>query len=163
MIEEPKTIKQALKYLGEAVANAMCAIVEIDPNDLNTLIKAFKLLDEQITELEAHLKDLKVVFNKLDKETIPNKFIELEIDSIKLKGYNFILSHKLYASIPDAKHDEGFKWLREHGYEAAIKQTVHSGTLSSIVSRYIEEKAEEPPVDAMSIHRQQNISIRKAT
>ena len=160
---KPKTLKEAINYLGEAVANAIISVSTIDPNDLNTLIKAFKLLDDQITSLEGHLKDLKTVFNRLDKEILPNKFIELEIDSMKIKGYNFILAHKLYASITEENREKGFKWLRDKGYGEAIKETIHAGTLSSLVSNYIETNAIEPPEDTIKIHRQNSISIRKTS
>ena len=160
--KQPETIKQALNYLAKAVAHAITTVEAIDPNDLNTLLKAFKLLDDQITELASLEKELKKVFEKLDKKTLPDMFQRLEIDSIKIAGYNFILSTNIFASIPEDKHQKGFDWLREQGYGALIKEAVHARSLASVVKSYIETTAIEPPEDVMSIHRQTSISIRKA-
>lgn len=161
--KQPETIKQALTYLTKAVSNAITTVEAIDPGDINTLLKAFKLLDDQITEMSMLQTELKKVFDKLDKKTLPEMFQRLEIDSIKIGGYNFILSTNLFASIPEAKHQKGFDWLKDNGYGALIKETVHARSLASVVKSYIETTAVEPPDDVMTIHRQTAISIRKAS
>ena len=37
------------------------------------------------------------------------------------------------------------EWLRGHGHESAIKETVHSSTLSQIVGEQLRDSGELPP------------------
>lgn len=160
--DKPKTVKEALKYLDAAITNAINFVESIEGDDINTMLKAFKLLDDQVKQLEEQTKILNKVLTKLDTERIPELFKSLEMDSVKIGGYNFILSNRLFASIPADKRAAGFAWLREHGYKEAIQETVNSNTLSSIVKNHIEETAQEPSDEVMTIHRKEYIQIRKA-
>ena len=100
-------------------------------------------------------------YRHLSEERLPNVFDGLGFDSVKTGGHNFILSSTLYASIPAAKQDEGFKWLKNNGLDALIKPTVNPKALSSAITSYIEENAIEPPDTAMSIHKKRRVGIRK--
>lgn len=160
--EKPENLRQAVIYLQKAVANAVVVTSQISPNDLNTLLKAYKLLNDQADQIEAATKELNKMINRLKTEVIPKQLIDLEVDSIKMAGYNFILGTTTYASIPEDKREVGYKWLRDNGYGELIKETVHAKSLASIVKAIFEETAQDPPEEAMTIHRGYTINMRKA-
>ena len=60
-------------------------------------------------------------------------------------GWAQVNSPRLFASCPVEKFPELASWLRAHGQESAIKETVHSSTLSQIVSEQLRDSGEVPP------------------
>ena len=161
---EPKksSVRECYAALTIAVEEAIANVEGIDPNSINTLLKAFREIATFKEDLESLLKVVNHMHTKLASETIPDSFETNEIDSVKVGGYNFILGTRMYASIPEAKKEEGFAWLREHGLDALIKPNVNPQSLTSAVKSYVEEHGEMPPDTAITTHMKRNISVRKA-
>jgi hypothetical protein len=153
---------EAIKAVGEAVNNAMIYFAALDPDDVPGLLRAFKALKEHKEALDGWTECLAKFYNQLSYETIPAAFERVGVDSVKLSGRNFVVGVRFNASIPQDKQSEGFKWLEEHGLGALIRPSVNPKSLSSALSGYIEEHAEEPPPEAFSIHKQKYTSVRKA-
>ena len=157
-----KKFSEAIEGVGEAIDTAMQYFATIEPDDVPKLLRAFKALKEHKEELENWVEVLSKFFNQLSYEVIPSAFERVGVDSIKLAGRNFVVGVRFNASIPQEKRTEGFKWLEEHGLGSLIQPTVNAKSLSSALSSYIEEHAEEPPQEGFSIHKQKYTSVRKA-
>ena len=159
--ETPK-LKDAVKSLTDAIDGAMKHFATIAEDDVPALLKSFKALKEHKEELDELQTALSSFYNRLSYEIIPSTFERLEYDSVKVSGRNFVVGSRLNASIPQDKRQEGFKWLEEHGLGSLIQPNVNPKSLSSAILSYFEEHAEEPPKEAITIHRQKYTSVRKA-
>lgn len=159
--KEVTKLKDAVKALTDAIDGTMKHFGSIGEDDVPMLLKSFKALKEHKEELDDLTNALSSFYNKLSYETIPGTFERLGYDSIKLAGRNFIVGVRFNASIPQDKREEGFKWLKEHGLSSLIQPTVNPKSLSSAISQYFEDHAEEPPKEAITVHRQRYTSVRK--
>lgn len=71
------------------------------------------------------LKDKKREADKVSGEVIPTIMQEMNISSLKLADGSAVEVKPVYgASIPIAKKEEAFKWLREHGLGDLIKNEI---------------------------------------
>ena len=60
-------------------------------------------------------------------------------------GWAQMNSPRLFASVSQEHLESVFAWLRSHGQESAIKETVHPSTLSQIVGEQLKDGGEVPP------------------
>ena len=157
----PMSVTEALKHLKAAVSNAHNVVLGVDQNDLNTLLKAFKLIANHKKEIDDIADNIGTLHKKLQTETVPQALEALGFDSVKLGGYNYILSARLFANIPVDRKDEGFEWLHSVGLENLIVPTVNPKSLSSAIKAFEEDKGESPP-DCITVHRQKYVQVRKA-
>ena len=82
-------------------------------------------LEDQIKDLEVQLKNKKREADKVSGEVIPTIMQEMNISSLKLADGSAVEVKPVYgASIPIAKKEEAFKWLREHGLGDLIKNEI---------------------------------------
>ncbi len=162
METKPK-LKQVLEALDEAVMDTLAYFDQLDPSDFPTLLKSFALLKDNKEQLTALEEMISKQYQKLSYEVIPNVFETLGMDSTKINGRNFILSTRVNASIPENKSEFGYKWLTEVAKTPElIKQSVNSRALSSFITTYFETHGEWPPEEAITIHKQNYIQVRKA-
>ena len=159
---EIKSLKMALSDLQESVENTVKFFGGIDQNDLPTLLKAFKLLHDNSTILDAIKKVVDGLYDQYCYEVLPRVFEDNEMDSIKMHGKNFILTGRLQCSVPLEAKEEAFAWLRGHGMDYLIQPQVNAKQLTSAISSYFEEKAELPPEDIIRAHKQKLVAVRKA-
>jgi hypothetical protein len=89
------------------------------------LAKRAKLLEKEIADLEDSLKEKSEQHRKLTEQTIPEAMAEAGMKSFKMGDGSSIDIKPFYsASIPKARQAEAYAWLREHGYDDIIKNTV---------------------------------------
>jgi uncharacterized small protein (DUF1192 family) len=89
------------------------------------LAKRAKVLEKEIEELDAVLKERKDSMRKLLEETIPAALQELGMKSFKMSDGSQIDVKPFYgASIPEPRRAEAYEWLRENGFDDIIKNTV---------------------------------------
>jgi hypothetical protein len=89
------------------------------------LAKRAKTLEKEVDELETVIKERKDQLRKLTEQTIPEALAELGMSAFKMDDGSSIEVKAFYsASIPAARKAEAFEWLREHGYDDIIKNTV---------------------------------------
>lgn len=84
-----------------------------------------KELEKQVEEQEAMLKSIKEQFRKLTEESIPEALTELGMKGFTMDDGSQITVKPFYgASIPEARRAEAYQWLRDHGFDDIIKNTV---------------------------------------
>ncbi len=102
--------------------------LQVDDNSLSgvaALAKRAKHLEKELDELESVVKERKEQLRKLTEQTIPEAMAELGMSSFKMDDGSSIDVKPFYsASIPAARKAEAFQWLRDHGFDDIIKNTV---------------------------------------
>ena len=161
MTDKAVTLRECLKVLNEAVVRTVLYFETIDRNNIPELASSYKLLKDNVQVLEDITKIAKGLQTKISYEVLPDSIENSGFDSVTVKGYLYTVGVRLNASIPEDMRPAGHEWLKENGYSAIIIPQVNAKTLSSAMKSYIEEKAKNPPEDAVKIHRQKYISVTK--
>ena len=82
-------------------------------------------LEDELAKKEKELKELKRKVELVSGEVIPTMMQEMNISTLKLADGSSVEVKPVYgASIPKAKQEEAFKWLRENGLGDLIKNEV---------------------------------------
>ena len=102
------------------------AINEIDNiKNLSDEVLKLQQLDRNIKAKDQDLKRLKETAEKISGEVIPTIMNEMSLSSLKLADGSSIEIKKIYgASIPIAKREAAFNWLRENDLGDIIKNEV---------------------------------------
>lgn len=89
------------------------------------LAKRAKMLEKEILDLEVVFKERKEQFRKLTEEAIPEALAGLGMKSFRMADGSSIDIKPFYsASISEARRAEAYQWLRDHGFDDIIKNTV---------------------------------------
>ena len=82
-------------------------------------------LEDQVTLKEHELKELKRKAELLSGEVIPTMMQEMNISTLKLADGSSVEVKPVYgASIPIAKKEQAYNWLRENGLGDLIKNEI---------------------------------------
>ena len=165
--EKPVKLKEAIDILDKSVTETLLFFETLDPSNLQLTLRAFKALGDSYDQLLQNTKILGALYDKYSNEVIPNALHwddpSNRIDSIKVSGFNFILSTRVNANIPENKRDAAHKWLTDVAkIPELIIPRVNPKQLSAFVKSYFEAHAEYPPEDAINVHQQNYIQVRKA-
>lgn len=162
--DKPKALHECIAELEIAAARAGLVVAELDPTNLSRLLTAFGALNDAKKQLTTTLEYITSLHRKLSEDVIPEALKNAEIDNVTVAGKRFGISTRFNASIPEAKREEGFKWMREVGKCGdLIKESVNAKQLSSFIESYFEEYAALPPEEAVTVHIQEYTTVRKAT
>jgi hypothetical protein len=91
---------------------------------LSSLVKQLRSVEMQIEDAENHLKTLKQEKHKLSVENIPAVMDEMGVERVDVEGLTVARKMMVHASIPVARKEEAFEWLRQHGLDDIIKNDV---------------------------------------
>ena len=96
-----------------------------DVKKLSDQVLKLQSLENEIKQDEDALKNKKKSAAMLSEEIIPTMMIEMSLSSIKLADGSAVEVKPVYgASIPVARKEEAFKWLRDNGLGDLIKNEV---------------------------------------
>ena len=96
-----------------------------DVKSLSDQVLKLRNLEDQVKEAEDNLKKLKQEADVISSEVIPTMMIEMNVSTLKLADGSAVEVKPVYgASIPIAKKEEAFKWLRDNGLGDLIKNEV---------------------------------------
>lgn len=163
-MEETKVkISEAITILDDSVKDTLVFFEKLDPNNISLMLKAFYGLGVSYDRLKNLTTLLGEIYDKYSYEIIPGVFEANEIDSLKTAGFNFILSTRLDASIPENMRDAGHKWIIEElKIPELIVQRTNPKQLSAAVKAYFEANAKLPPENAVKVSQRKYIQVRKA-
>ena len=95
---------------------------------LSDQVTKLQVLEDEIVEQEKKLKELKRNQELLSGEVIPTMMTEMNISTLKLADGSAVEVKPVYgASIPVAKKEEAYTWLRENGLGDLIKNEITVG------------------------------------
>ena len=102
------------------------SIGEVDnAKALSDQVTKLQSLEDEIVEQEKKLKELKRNQELLSGEVIPTMMTEMNISTLKLADGSAVEVKPVYgASIPVAKKEEAYTWLRENGLGDLIKNEI---------------------------------------
>jgi hypothetical protein len=96
-----------------------------DLSAIGALAKRAKELEKELEELEASVKERKEQQRLLLEETIPAMLSELGMMKFSMTDGSEITVKPFYsASIKEENRAQAFEWLRKHGFDDIIKNTV---------------------------------------
>lgn len=89
------------------------------------LAKRAKTLEKDIEDNETVLKGLKEQYRKLTEEALPEALAGMNMKKFVMDDGSSIEIKPFYsASITEARRAEAYAWLRDHGFDDIIKNTV---------------------------------------
>ena len=89
------------------------------------LAKKAKMLEKEIEDLGASLKEKEEQYRNLTEVSLPEAMAEAGMKKFVMADGSLIDVKPFYgASISKARQAEAFKWLRDHGFDDIIKNTV---------------------------------------
>lgn len=91
---------------------------------LSGLVRQLRTVEDQVADAEQHLKALKAEKHKLSTEQIPALMDEMGLDRLDVDGLSVTRKLLVHASIPVARREEAFDWLRSEGLDDIIKNDV---------------------------------------
>ena len=91
---------------------------------LSQLVRSLRNVEQQIEDVENHIKSLKQEKHRLSVENIPSLMDEMGVERIDVDGLTVERKMIISASIPKDRKDEAFSWLRENGLDDIIKNDV---------------------------------------
>ena len=92
--------------------------------ELSGLVRNLDKVNKEIELHENHLKQLKQQKQKLSTEQLPSLMDEMGVERIDVDGVVVEKKQIVAASIPVARRDEAFAWLRERNLDSIIKNDV---------------------------------------
>jgi hypothetical protein len=156
-------MSEALQVLDHAVTDTLHFFNELDFSNLTRTLQAFGQLKDAKNKLDSLQETISKLYEHLDKEKIPDVLNTLEIPRIEVGGKLFSVAARLNASIPEYKRDAGHRWvIEELRMPELILPRVNSKSLSSAVKTYFESNGKLPPEEAVTVHLQQYVQVRKA-
>ena len=102
------------------------ALDSVNESDkLSDQVVKLQNLEDEFTQKEKELKELKRKVDLMSGEVIPTMMQEMNISTLKLADGSSVEVKPVYgASIPIAKKEEAFKWLRDNGLGDLIKNEI---------------------------------------
>ena len=99
---------------------------EIDNvQSLSNYVLQLQSLEDEVKVLEEDLKRKKEAADKISEEVIPEIMQHMKLKTLKLQDGSAIEVKEIYgASIPIAKKEEAFKWLRSNDLGDLIKNEI---------------------------------------
>ena len=102
--------------------------ISVENDSLSTVAELGRqaiLLEKDIEDLEATLSEKKEALRNLTDERIPDALKEIGMAKFAMTDGSEIEVKPFYsASIPVDRRGEAYEWLRAHGYDDIIKNTV---------------------------------------
>ena len=92
--------------------------------NLSNLVRQLRKVEDEIEDAENHVKSLKAEKHKLSIDTIPALMDEMGMERLDVDGVTVNRKMIVHASIPLARREEAYTWLRENGCDDIIKNVI---------------------------------------
>ena len=126
------------------------------------LADSLNSLKQEKKSLEQRLKELN---NQLEKtnDQLSQAMLTEEMANFVRGGQMYYLTTKIFASADKFRKDELIGWLKNHSYQAIVKETVNANTLAAFIRELIDEDNLPQELEEMvNIHEKTLVVIRKA-
>ena len=105
-------------------ADALTQVSTETSKSLSTLVRQLRKVEDQIEDAENHVKMLKAEKHKLSIDTIPALMDEMGMERLDVDGVVVNRKMIVHASIPVARREEAYAWLRENKCDDIIKNVI---------------------------------------
>ena len=125
------SIKQKIKMPQSSInleEDKVDSLANVQTNDIKQLseqVKKLRNLEDKLAKQEEELKKTKKDVEVLSGDVIPTMMTEMNISKFSLEDGAGVEVKPVYgASIPKAKEEEAFNWLRNNGLGDVIKNMI---------------------------------------
>lgn len=134
-----------------------------DSYSLLVLADRLRRLREEKEQAEEALKRLEQRIREAEQLMVA-QMLEEEMPSFSRGGKTFYLYTRTYASPVAGRREELHRWLKEHGYESLVYETVNANSLSACIREMLEEANELPPdlKELVNVYEEHRIGIQKS-
>ena len=109
----------------EDVASDLMDIKEEGMSRIASLVKQQLALEARVSDLEQELSGAKKDLKEVAENQLPAAMAEYGMAKVEMDDGSEISVSKFYsASIPKARQEEAFDWLRDNGHDSLIKNQV---------------------------------------
>jgi len=105
-------------------AEALQSIDGDTTTQLSGHVRQLRSIEQQIADAEDHIKALKQQKHNLSTEIIPNMMDQMGVERLDVDGVSVVRKNIVHASIPPARKEEAFEWLRQNGHDDIIKNDI---------------------------------------
>ena len=154
-------IEEIVSYLSKidnAVASVLPDIITHHP--LGDAVDAVSDLDVVVTALEKAVSGVKGRVSYAKEVSMPVRMDADKVKTFNTDRYRVTRTARVFASILSDKVQSAYEWLRKHQYDALIKETVNSSSLSA-AAKELMESGRELPEDLFRVHLKDGVSITK--
>lgn len=116
------------------------------------LAAEFRRLKSELDEAKKRETKIRSIFDLLTIEIIPDKMAENGFRTLNLAdgGGRIELRADARCNTAAGQGERLREWLKEHGYEAIVSESVHPGTLKAFIKEQKAAGEEVPPEDIVS-------------
>jgi seryl-tRNA synthetase len=107
-----------------ADADEFTSITDEGGATLTNLVTQLQKVEAEIQDAEDAVKSLKAEKRRLAEELIPSKMEEMGVEKFETRNAAITIKPIVHASIPQARKEEAFNWLRSEGHGDIIKNEV---------------------------------------
>jgi len=119
-------------------------------SEIGDLCEAFVLVRSCAETVHNATKEINKYKDFLSYTTIPEAMMSANVKNVTTgSGFRVTLLPQLSVTMKDK--EAGYDWLREHGHEALIQETVNSSALKAAVKNMMETENIEPPTDIFDV------------
>ena len=106
----------------EDVASDLQKVEEQGLSQIASLVRQQLALERRVEDLELELATAKKDLSVVSEDLLPSAMAEYGMAKLKMDDGSEITGSKYYsASIPKARQEEAFDWLRDNGHDGLIK------------------------------------------
>ena len=125
------------------------------------LANLYPIIYELHGEITEELKDWEKLKELMAKKLLPEAFEREGIKNLKtLSGQKISISESVYANVSKENKFAAHEWLREHGHDDLIQETVNANSLRSRIKGLLED-GEDVPLDIFGVAIVPNTRLTK--
>ena len=146
---------RAMVEFGHGNCNGLVEDLERIVEDLkgepaSHIAQQYAHLKRLYDELDSTRKRLYATVERVKMGLLPEAFEKEGIKSFTTQdGYRVTISQRVFASCPSETKHEAYRWLKDHGFENIVQETVHAGTLSSLAKSIM--KGDDPDAEVFEL------------
>lgn len=158
-----KTIRGSTMGLGIDVIDAFDdACTAEAPAKLTELALLYGEGKDKIKVMKAELAAYSSEVRKMEEE-LYLRLTNETLDSISTEGHTYYCKLDRYATLAKDNPESGKQWVRDNGFDFLIQESVNSQSLSSALTRHLEDGGELPDEsDGIRIHLVERVGKTKA-
>ena len=155
----PKMV-DAITIVNDAARATRQAIDEAkeSPADLARVYIQLRSLLEEAAAAVGQLSELR---DALQYKLIPEAYEAHGVTSQTVLDHRITVSVLVRASITPEQKEAAHKWLREHGYDGMIIETVNASSLAALAKTIMQEEGKELPENLFKTYTVQSTSMTK--
>lgn len=158
VIVRMKECTERLVLINTAVGAVLTDMIAKDA--LGAGVDYLTAFDDQVKALEDAHKALAGRVSYAKEVTMPERMDAEECSTFNTESNRITRTSRVFASILGPMQEAAFAWLRKNNYDALIKETVNSSSLSAAAKELI-TLGKELPEDMFATHVKDGVSITR--